>query len=523
MKLSDKLIKSRFKFVLSCSILALTICGINSPIYAGTVDDVRELLGRERVDKRYSELEIMRITKKYMQAEKNNIVAKMFELGSTIEMDDYEADKIQLLSAIDNKKDELNKAFSTGVRTEEVLKIKTELDNLMHEVERLKEVGYEITVDFESNPYTEEYKSIMEMVNKLDEQYDIGDVGIDMKSPLMNSFLITSPFGTRLDPFTGETSIHNGLDLGASHREPVLSQWNGIVTQAFFSETGGNMVVIAHGSDLTTRYLHMDELNVKAGDIVNQYDVIGYAGSTGRSTGTHLHFEVKLDGIPVNPLMLYGNKGLNALKSWISINPNQLQDTEFMKNVKDRPDEVVFKVEEIYRGYDAFIAPSYKRGKDSKELEYKEKMELKEKGLISIKDIKLPLTEEDRDSLLNGGGIITQVDDKDDSADFNENSSNNSKYTENGELVEVTKLPDNYIPPNPGFPLLSEAHGEEEHNANINEADIEDFEEYGQMHVSGGLMKVEIDVGEEKDTENNESTEKISDDENREYHLGDEW
>ena len=452
----------RFKNLAKYIMLPMVLSCSFYPLYAETVDDVRELLGRERVDKRFTEAEILEVTKNYMLAEQNNLIAEMFKIGESIKMDNYEADKIQLLTAIDMKKDELNKAYATVQPLDEVLRIKTELDSLMSDVARLKEVGYEVKVEYEPNPYTEDYMKIQGLVEELGEQYDIGDVGIDMKSPVLGSFVITSPFGTRLDPFTGEATIHNGLDLAAQHREPVL--WNGIVTRAYFSESAGNMVEISHGKDLVTRYMHMDELNVKAGDYVNQYDIIGYAGSTGRSTGTHLHIEVKVDGITVNPLMFYGSKGLNALKTWISLNPNQLEDTSFMENIKDRPEDLISEVEEIVnRGYQSYVVPEYIRGESKKELSYKESMELGE--FVEEETVKFKSDE---------------------------------KIVKDG-VVEI-QLPEDYKVPIPGIPYLDEAQ-ELEKNENINESDIKDFNEFGQIYVQDSLYEdtEEKEVGEEEE------------------------
>lgn len=496
----------------------MTALSINFSIYAGTVDDVRELLGRERIDKIYTEEEISLVTKRFMEAERNNVIAEMFKLGESIQMEDYESDKMQLSSAIERKKDELNKAFCSGVSTDEVLKIKTELDTLMSEVSRLKDLGFKIKVDFEPNPYTDEYKAIEETISKIDKQYDIGVVGVDMLYPLVNTAHITSPFGNRVDPFNADVvENHKGLDFGASLREPVMAQWNGIVSQSFFSATGGNMVVISHGNGLVTRYLHLDEALVKQGDIVSQYDVIGYAGTTGSSTGVHLHFEVKLDDIPVNPIMLYGSKGLNALKTWISLNPNQLEDTSFMQNIKDKPEQVEVEVVEVIRGYNAFIAPTYERGSDKDALlDYKDKMELKGKGFIKDEDMKLNLKESDKESLLSGGGLVSV----DSESSISLTSKNELGYTEpivtsEGEQVIQLTLPEGYTVPNPGFPLLSEIDMEGEKNENIDEKDIENFEDYGQMHLKGGLIK-------EYDKEDKSSIvkETVKDNGEKEFHLG---
>jgi murein DD-endopeptidase MepM/ murein hydrolase activator NlpD len=115
--------------------------------------------------------------------------------------------------------------------------------------------------------------------------------------------LLTSWFGNRRDPINGRRENHPAVDIAAPPGKPVLATADGIVTQAADIGDGlGTAVSLSHGFGMTTRYGHMSRVNVKKGQMVKRGDVIGFVGSTGRSTGYHLHYEVLQDGSPVDPL-----------------------------------------------------------------------------------------------------------------------------------------------------------------------------------------------------------------------------
>ena len=112
---------------------------------------------------------------------------------------------------------------------------------------------------------------------------------------------ITSPFGNRTSPFSGILKFHEGLDIAAQTGTPVMAPADGVVVKAGFSTGYGNMVEISHGYGIKTIFAHNSRLNVKAGQRVRRGDVISYVGDSGSSTGPHLHYEVRLNGLPVNP------------------------------------------------------------------------------------------------------------------------------------------------------------------------------------------------------------------------------
>lgn len=115
---------------------------------------------------------------------------------------------------------------------------------------------------------------------------------------------LTGAFGGRRDPFTGAADFHQGLDISAEKGHAVYATANGTVQTASYQGDYGNLVVLEHDFGLSTRYGHLSKFNVKAGEHVTRGDIIGFVGSTGRSTGSHLHYEVLANGKLVNPLQL---------------------------------------------------------------------------------------------------------------------------------------------------------------------------------------------------------------------------
>jgi murein DD-endopeptidase MepM/ murein hydrolase activator NlpD len=118
----------------------------------------------------------------------------------------------------------------------------------------------------------------------------------------MKGRAITSRFGNRMDPFLGRPALHTGIDFRAETGADVKSTGAGKVTVAENSGGYGNMVEIDHGQGVSTRFGHLSAILVKAGDRVEAGDVIGRAGSTGRSTGPHVHYEVRRNDTPVDPM-----------------------------------------------------------------------------------------------------------------------------------------------------------------------------------------------------------------------------
>jgi murein DD-endopeptidase MepM/ murein hydrolase activator NlpD len=117
---------------------------------------------------------------------------------------------------------------------------------------------------------------------------------------------LSSSYGTRTNPFTGAPDFHTGLDISASKGQPVRATADGTVTLARPNGNFGNLVVLEHGFGIATRYGHLSRFAVFEGQQIRKGDVVGYVGSTGRSTSPHVHYELLLNGRPTNPLRLLG-------------------------------------------------------------------------------------------------------------------------------------------------------------------------------------------------------------------------
>lgn len=113
---------------------------------------------------------------------------------------------------------------------------------------------------------------------------------------------LTSSFGMRTHPVLGGRRAHKGVDLAAATGTPIHAAADGIISRADWFSSYGLYVSIEHGGDIQTRYAHMSRLNVAKGQRVRKGDVIGFVGSTGRSTGPHLHYEVRISNTAVNPV-----------------------------------------------------------------------------------------------------------------------------------------------------------------------------------------------------------------------------
>jgi murein DD-endopeptidase MepM/ murein hydrolase activator NlpD len=124
---------------------------------------------------------------------------------------------------------------------------------------------------------------------------------VPYRKPVVGEVEFTSGFGVRSDPFLGRAAMHTGLDFRAQMGDPVRVTANGKVVSAGWSGGYGRMVEVDHGNGLATRYGHLSEINVKLGQQVRIGEVIGEVGSTGRSTGPHLHYETRIEGEAVDP------------------------------------------------------------------------------------------------------------------------------------------------------------------------------------------------------------------------------
>jgi murein DD-endopeptidase MepM/ murein hydrolase activator NlpD len=112
---------------------------------------------------------------------------------------------------------------------------------------------------------------------------------------------ITGSFGERIDPFNGEGAFHSGVDISSAYGHPIIAPADGVVTFADFMGGYGKALMLDHGHGISTRYGHLSGFAVTLGQHIHRGDVIGYVGLSGRSTGPHLHYEVRINDTPVNP------------------------------------------------------------------------------------------------------------------------------------------------------------------------------------------------------------------------------
>ena len=114
--------------------------------------------------------------------------------------------------------------------------------------------------------------------------------------------ILTDGFGGRSDPFTGEPGHHTAIDISSAMGQPVRSPADGIVVKAEWANGYGNVIFVSHGYGYSTRYGHLSSFATRPGQRIKRGDILGYVGSTGRSTGPHLHYEVRVNNNAVNPL-----------------------------------------------------------------------------------------------------------------------------------------------------------------------------------------------------------------------------
>ena len=120
---------------------------------------------------------------------------------------------------------------------------------------------------------------------------------------------VGSGFGFRSDPFTSRAALHTGLDFPADTGTPIMAAAGGVVRSTDYHSAYGNLLEVDHGNGLVTRYAHTSRILVKAGDLVRRGQLVAEVGTTGRSTGPHLHFEVLVEGVPQDPAKFLAGKG----------------------------------------------------------------------------------------------------------------------------------------------------------------------------------------------------------------------
>jgi len=164
--------------------------------------------------------------------------------------------------------------------------------------------------DLGDNPYRDDLDKMSLRSRRLNGDLSVLEQKFVAQAELLSSTpsiapvhgILTDGFGGRSDPFTGEHGTHTAVDISSAIGQAVRAPADGIVVKAEWANGYGNVIYISHGYGYSTRYGHLSSFAARPGQHVKRGDVIGYVGSTGRSTGPHLHYEVRLNNNPVNPL-----------------------------------------------------------------------------------------------------------------------------------------------------------------------------------------------------------------------------
>jgi len=162
----------------------------------------------------------------------------------------------------------------------------------------------------DNNPYLDDVDQMNFRSRRLETDLSIVEDRLLKQAQILSSTpsiapvrgILTDGFGGRSDPFTGEPGNHGGVDISSANGQAVRTPADGVVVKAQWENGYGNVVYVSHGYGYSTRYGHLSGYNARPGQRVKRGDVVGFVGSTGRSTGPHLHYEVRVNNNPVNPL-----------------------------------------------------------------------------------------------------------------------------------------------------------------------------------------------------------------------------
>lgn len=194
----------------------------------------------------------------------------------------------EMLAALEDDIAEFTKAYEENEAAE--WELQSQIDSMIAELQRQEEAAKQAAQQQGNNNY-------------VPPNYGSGTY----MWPVTTTTYVSSPFGNRVHPIFGDVKFHSGIDIAAYAGDSVYAADGGTVSVATYSSSYGNYVMINHGGGNTTLYAHMSSLAVSAGQTVSKGDVIGYVGSTGWSTGPHLHFEITSGGTRVDPLGYFSN------------------------------------------------------------------------------------------------------------------------------------------------------------------------------------------------------------------------
>lgn len=267
----------------------------------------------------------LRAENRQLRSQFEVIEGKLSSLESSIERVKTFATKLKEITGIDEENRALKLAIGSESRTNEALE---SLNEPLEGRNPAALFGREDSVFFEKAPLdvdagelanesVKDYSSLSVRIERTVKDTYLREQGVfQLMGVLSNqqSLLratpslkpaqgwITSRFGYRVSPFSGRAALHQGVDIASAPGTPVYAPADGIISFAGYDQGYGKLVSIDHGYGVLTRYGHNSQLFVVVGQKVKRGDVISAVGSTGRSTGTHLHYEVRLNGLPVDPM-----------------------------------------------------------------------------------------------------------------------------------------------------------------------------------------------------------------------------
>ena len=229
------------------------------------------------------------------------IITKLAEIDNTI-ISELETKKKNIdlsRQKLENEKDELATIIENQTRVARTLENTKKLRESFIEKLSDEEKELQAKIDEINIEYEKINKLILAQVAEgISSEY----IGGELAWPTPGYTTITSKYAMRVHPITGQYKLHTGVDIGASYGSNFVAANDGVVTIAGMNTAYGNMVIIDHGGGVSTLYAHGSEIMVEVGQTVKRGDVVLKVGSTGYSTGPHAHFEVRIGGVPTDPL-----------------------------------------------------------------------------------------------------------------------------------------------------------------------------------------------------------------------------
>lgn len=236
-----------------------------------------------------------------------DFVSKYYLIG---EIAQYDSDLLDTIEREKNKIEEIRKQLNQKDENLKTIKKSQEKTLIALENARTIKNSYAAELTEEELQIQKQVEEYNQKLNNIDAQMailamvnsDSEFIGGEFLWPIPGYTTITSPFGMRFHPILHYYRSHNGIDIGATTGAPIIAANAGTVITASYVGSYGNVVMIDHGGGVVTNYAHGSKILVKVGQVVERGEVIMEAGSTGLSTGPHLHFEIKINGTFVNPL-----------------------------------------------------------------------------------------------------------------------------------------------------------------------------------------------------------------------------